>query len=294
MKPKQYHYGGQAVIEGVMMRGPQTRSVAVRCPDSTIVIDEKPVSSITSRHKILRWPMIRGVIILFESLIMGLNALSYSANQALGEEEELTTRDLVFTIGIAVVLAVLLFIVVPTGATHFLVSREYGSLIENLVEGIIRIGVFLLYIVGISFMPDIRRVFEYHGAEHKTINAYEAGEELETENVQRYSTFHPRCGTSFIIIVLIVSILVFALLGEQVLWWRIVSRILLLPVVAGVSYELLKLSAKFENNPLFKLIIMPGKLIQKLTTNKPDDSQVKVAIAALSAVLQENRGEENV
>jgi len=277
------------------MRGPASRAVAVRRPDSTIVIDEQPVNSITNRFKILKWPFLRGVIILFESLVMGLQALSYSASQAMEEEEEeLTTRDIILTMGVAFALAIFLFVVVPTGTTHYLTRWVPGSLAQNLVEGIIRIGVFLLYVISISFMPDIRRVFQYHGAEHKVINAYEAGEELSVETVQRYPTFHPRCGTSFLLIVMVVSILVFALLGEQVLWWRILSRILLLPVVAGVSYELLKLSARYEGSAVFRAIIAPGKWLQGLTTREPDDSQVEVAISALGAVLQDDRGEVNV
>ncbi len=294
MRPE-FTYGGQAVIEGVMMRGPDSRAVAVRRPDSTIVIDEQPVHSITNKYKILKWPLLRGVIVLFESLVMGMQALSYSANQAMeGEEEELTSRDIIITMGIAFALAIFLFVVIPTGTTHYLTRWVPGSLAQNLVEGLIRIGVFLLYVVSISFMADIRRVFQYHGAEHKVINAYEAGEELSVDTVQRYSTFHPRCGTSFLLIVMVVSILMFALLGEQVLWWRILSRILLLPVVAGVSYELLKLSAKYEGSVLFKAIIAPGKALQGLTTREPDDSQVEVAISALGAVLEDNRGEVNV
>lgn len=294
MRPE-FHYGGQAVIEGVMIRGPASRAVAVRRPDSTIVVDEKPVNSITSRVKILKWPLLRGVVALFEALVMGLEALTYSASQALDEEEEeLTTRDIVITVGIAFALAVLLFVVVPAGATHYLASWVHGNLAQNLVEGVIRIAVFLLYIISISFMPDIQRVFQYHGAEHKVINAYEAGEELSVAAVQRYSTFHPRCGTSFLLIVMVVSIFIFSLPGEQVLWWKILSRILLLPVVAGVSYEVLKLSARYEKSPVFRLIIAPGKWLQGLTTREPDDSQVEVAISALGAVLQDNRGETNV
>lgn len=294
MRPE-FHYGGQAVIEGVMMRGPASRAVAVRCPDSSIVVDEQPVSSITSRYKILKWPLLRGVIVLFESLVMGLQALSFSAGQAMeGEEEELTTRDIVITMAVAFGLAIFLFIIVPTGATHYLARWVPGSLAQNTVEGVIRIAVFLLYVVVISLMPDIRRVFQYHGAEHKVINAFENGEELDVEAVRPYSTFHPRCGTSFLLIVMVVSILVFALLGEQVLWWRIVSRILLLPVVAGISYELLKLSARYEGQLLFRAVIAPGKWLQELTTREPDDSQVEVAISALGAVLEDTRGEMNV
>jgi uncharacterized protein YqhQ len=294
MRPE-YSYGGQAVIEGVMMRGPDSRAVAVRRPDRTIVVDHKPVASITSRFKPLKWPMIRGVVMLFESLVMGLQALSFSAGQALEEEEEeLTTRDIAITMIMAFALAIVLFVVVPTGATHLLTRWVPGSLLQNLVEGIIRIGVFLIYVAAIARMNDIKRVFRYHGAEHKVINAYEAGDELTVERVQSYSTYHPRCGTSFLLIVLVVSILVFASLGEQVLWWRILSRILLLPVVAGVSYELLKASARYEKNPLLCLVAAPGRWVQKLTTAEPDDDMVEVAMTALRAVLKEDRGEVSV
>jgi len=294
MRPE-FNYGGQAVIEGVMMRGPDSLAVAVRRPDSTIVIDHKPVSSITSRIKPLKWPMLRGVVVLFESLIVGLQALSFSANQAMeGEEEELTTRDIVITMALAFGLAILLFVVVPTGAAHLLNRWVHGSILQNLLEGLIRITVFLAYVVAISQMNDIKRVFRYHGAEHKVINAYEAGEELTVEHVQHYTTYHPRCGTSFLIIVLVVSILVFAMLGQQVLWWRILSRILLLPVVAGISYELLKASAKYQSNLLFCLFATPGKWVQRLTTGEPDDNMVEVALTALKAVLKEDRGEVSV
>ncbi len=291
----EYSYGGQAVIEGVMMRGPDSRAVAVRRPDNTIVIDHQPVSSITASIKPLKWPMVRGVVVLLESLVMGLQALSFSANQAMAEEEEeLTTRDIVITMMIAFALAAVLFVVVPTGATHYLTRWVPGSVLQNLVEGAIRIGVFLAYVVAIARMNDIKRVFCYHGAEHKVINAYEAGEELNVNSVQRYSTYHPRCGTSFLLIVLVVSIFVFAMLGEQVLWWRILSRILLLPVVAGISYELLKATARYEDNLFLCLMAMPGKWVQGLTTSEPDDDMVEVAMTALKAVLSENRGEVSV
>jgi len=294
MRPE-FNYGGQAVIEGVMMRGPDALAVAVRRPDSTIVIDHKPVSSITSRVKPLKWPLLRGVVVLVESLVIGLQALSFSANQAMeGEEEELTTRDIAITMALAFGLAILLFVVVPTGAAHLLSRWVHGSILQNLVEGLIRIAVFLAYVVAIAQMNDIKRVFRYHGAEHKVINAYEAGEELTVAGVQRYATYHPRCGTSFLIIVLVISILVFAMLGEQVLWWRILSRVLLLPVVAGLSYELLKASARYQNNVVFCILAAPGKWVQQLTTGEPDDNMVEVAITALKAVLKEDRGEVSV
>ncbi|OAT79764.1 DUF1385 domain-containing protein [Desulfotomaculum copahuensis] len=290
----EFQYGGQAVIEGVMMRGPYSWAVAVRRPDDTIVLDRQPVNSVTSRVPQLKWPFLRGVVVLVESLVVGLRALTYSAAQAMGEEEEeeLGTREIVVTMLAALGLAVFLFVVLPTGLTHFLTPYVRGSLAQNLVEGAIRLAVFLAYVAAIGRLPDIRRVFQYHGAEHKVINAFEAGEELTPANVQRYSTFHPRCGTSFILIVLVVSIFLFSLLGRQVLWWRLLSRVLLLPVLAGISYELLKLSARYPRFILCRLFIAPGRWLQALTTGRPDDGQVEVAISALGAVLKE--GETNV
>lgn len=294
MRP-QFSYGGQAVIEGVMMRGPDSRAVAVRRPDSTIVVDHQPVSSITSRLRPLKWPMVRGVVMLFESMIMGLQALSYSAGQAMDdEEEELTARDIVITMIIAFGLAILLFVVVPTGGAHLLQRWAPGSVIQNILEGVFRIGVFIAYVAAIARMNDIKRVFRYHGAEHKVINAYEAGDEITVDRVQNYSTYHPRCGTSFLLIVLVVSVFVFSMLGEQVLWWRILSRILLLPVVAGLSYELLKASARYEGNFLFGLIAAPGRWVQRITTGEPDDSMVEVAITAFDTVRKDDRGEVGV
>ncbi|OPY59687.1 MAG: hypothetical protein A4E55_00036 [Pelotomaculum sp. PtaU1.Bin035] len=281
-----YQYGGQAVIEGVMMRGPDTRAVAVRRPDRTIAVDQKPAGSLTKRVPVLKWPLVRGVVILIESLVLGLDALTYSANQATGEEEELTAKEIVFTTGIALALAILVFAVLPAALAHLLSKVAPGSLVQNMIEGVFRIVIFLAYVVAIGRLEDIKRVFQYHGAEHKVINAYEAGEELSVRRVQRYSTLHPRCGTSFILIVLVISILLFSLLGKQVLWWRILSRVLLLPVVAGISYEFLKLSGKHAAVPWCRLLIAPGLWLQKLTTGPPDDSQVEVAITAFGAVLK--------
>ncbi len=282
-----FQYGGQAVIEGVMMRGPNTRAIAVRRPDQNIVIDLKAVGSLIQRVPVLKWPMMRGVVVLLEALILGIEALTYSANQATGEEEELTTWEIVFTISIAMGLAVLLFAVLPVVAAHLLNEVATGSFIQNLLEGIFRIAIFLAYVAAIGRLEDIQRVFQYHGAEHKVINAYEAGDELTVKQVQRHSTLHPRCGTSFILIVLVISILIFSLLGNQVLWWRILSRALLLPVVAGISYELIKLSGKYAAVPWCRVLITPGLWLQKLTTAQPDDEQLEVAIAAFGAVLKE-------
>ncbi len=289
-----FQYGGQAVIEGVMMRGPDIRAIAVRLPEGGITVDRKEIGSITQKYPFLKWPFIRGLVALVESLVIGLEALSFSANKAMGEEEELSKTEIVLTIGAAFGLAVVLFVILPTWGAHLLKSQVQGSFAQNLVEGVFRLAVFLLYVVIIGRLPDIKRVFQYHGAEHKVINAYEAGEELAVEKVQRFGTFHPRCGTSFLLIVLVLSIFLFALLGQQVLWWRITSRVLLLPVLAGISYEVLKLSAKYAEHALCRLLIAPGRWLQGLTTGDPDDSQVEVAISAMGAVLNHSRVEAAV
>ena len=284
----QFQYGGQAVIEGVMMRGPDSRAIAVRKPDQSILVDEKEVGSVTKKVAFLKWPFVRGTIVLIESLIMGIEALSFSASQAADEEEEqLTIKEIVITIILSFGLAILLFAVLPTAAAHLLITIAPGTLVQNLIEGFFRIAVLVIYIVAIGRLADIKRVFQYHGAEHKVINAYEAREPLVVEKIQRYSTLHPRCGTSFLLIVIVISILIFSLLGKQVLWWRILSRVLLLPVVAGISYELVKLSGKYATAPLCRILIAPGLWLQKLTTNPPDDGQVEVALSAFKAVLKE-------
>lgn len=279
------NYGGQAVIEGVMMRGPSLWAVAVRRPDQTIALDLNPVNSVTERFPVCRWPFFRGVVVLVESLIIGLKALSYSAEQAAGEEE-IEGWEMGLTLLFAFALAVFLFVVIPAGITHYAAAGIRGNLAQNVIEGILRLAVFLGYVLAIGRLPEIKRVFQYHGAEHKVINAYEAKAALAIENVQKYSTFHPRCGTSFLLIVLVFSIFLFSLLPAGALWWRIASRVLILPVLAGLSYELLKLSAKYPDFPLSRLFIVPGRWLQKLTTGQPDDGQVEVAIQALTAVLQ--------
>lgn len=270
------------------MRGPDSRAVAVRKPDQSIVVDEKEVGSITKKVPFLKWPFVRGTVVLIESLVMGIEALSFSASQAADEEEEqLTAKEIIITIILSLGLAILLFAVLPTAAAHLLIKFVPGTFMQNLIEGFFRIAVLVIYVGAIGRLPDIKRVFQYHGAEHKVINAYEAGDELVVERVQRYSTMHPRCGTSFLLIVIVISILIFSLLGKQVLWWRILSRVLLLPVVAGISYELVKLSGKYATVPLCRILTAPGMWLQKLTTNPPDDGQVEVALSAFGAVFKE-------
>ena len=279
--------GGQAVIEGVMMRGFGKVATAVREPGGSIAVEVKPVNSISDRYPILKKPFLRGSVSLFESLILGLKSLSYSAKMAGEEDEQLTDKEMAGTIVLALVLASILFIAIPTGAAKFFHTITDDPIFLNLMEGILRLIIFLAYIFGISQMKDIRRVFQYHGAEHKTIFCYEADMPLTVENVQKFPRLHPRCGTAFLLVVMLVSIFVFAFLGWPDLWLRILSRIILLPVVAGVSYEIIRLAAR-STNPIIKMAIMPGLWLQYLTTKPPDDSMVEVAIASLNAVMPES------
>lgn len=278
--------GGQAVIEGVMMRGPGKIAVAVRKPNGEITVDLKPAGSISDRYPILKKPFLRGVVSLVESLIYGMKALSFSA-QASGEEEEekMSSLELAGTIAFSVGLAIMLFVVLPTGAMKLLQNAEMHPVVLNLCEGLLRLCIFLLYIWGISRQKDIQRVFQYHGAEHKTIYTYEHGLPLRVENVRPFSTLHPRCGTNFLMIVMLISIFIFTFLGWPSLWERILSRILLMPVVAGLSYEIIRFAGKHMDKPWVRTAILPGLALQKLTTRQPDDDQIEVAIASLKAVL---------
>lgn len=276
--------GGQAVIEGVMMRGPKDVATAVRDPNGRIQVETHPVSSIADRYPILKKPMLRGTVSLVESLVLGLRSLSYSAKMGGDEDEQLTDKEMAGTIIFALVLASILFIAIPTGAAKFFHFITDDPVFLNLMEGFLRLAIFLAYIGGISRMKDIRRVFQYHGAEHKTIHCYEAGLPLTVANVQRFSRLHPRCGTNFLLIVMLVSIFVYAFLGWPSLIERIVSRILLLPVVAGISYELIRFAGR-TTNPVALKLIKPGLWLQYLTTRPPQDDMVEVAIESLKAVL---------
>ena len=276
--------GGQAVIEGVMMRGPKDVATAVRDPNGRIQVETHPVSSIADRYPILKKPMLRGTVSLVESLVLGLRSLSYSAKMAGDEDEQLTDKEMAGTIIFALVLASILFIAIPTGAAKFFHFITDDPVFLNLMEGFLRLAIFLAYIGGISRMKDIRRVFQYHGAEHKTIHCYEVGLPLTVANVQKFSRLHPRCGTNFLLIVMLVSIFVYAFLGWPSLIERIVSRILLLPVVAGISYELIRFAGR-TTNPVALKLIKPGLWLQYLTTRPPQDDMVEVAIESLKAVL---------
>ena len=282
---KKPNVGGQAVIEGVMMRGKTHVAVAVRQPDGEISVDVRPVNSISDRYPILKKPFLRGVVSLVESLVMGMKALAYSAQVSGDEDEKLDSKEMTLTIAVSAGLAILLFIVIPTWSMRFLTGITQDHMALNLAEGVLRMAIFLAYIAAISSMNDIQRVFQYHGAEHKTIYTYEAGLPLKVENVRPFSTLHPRCGTNFLMIVMLISMFIFTFLGWPSLLERIASRIILMPVIAGVSYELIRYAGAHTDNPLVRIAITPGLLLQKLTTRQPDDSQIEVAIASLKAVV---------
>ena len=276
--------GGQAVIEGVMMRDAAKTATAVRLPNGTIEVEMHPVTSIRDRWPVLNLPLIRGSVIMVESLVIGMRALSFSAQAAGEEDEQMTKKEIALTILFALVLASVLFIVIPTGAAHLAAAYTDDPIVFNLIEGGIRLAVFLLYIWGISLMGGIRRVFQYHGAEHKTIHCYEAGEALTVENVQKFPRLHPRCGTNFLLIVMVVAIVFHVFFGWPDLWLRILSRLAVLPVVAGVSYEIIRFAGRSENR-IVRILITPGLWLQYLTTRPPADEMVEVAIESLKAVL---------
>ena len=284
MEEKKITIGGQAVIEGVMMRGPELTATAVRTLEGKIEISSRPVNSISDRYPILKKPLLRGCVSLIESLVIGIRSLGYSAQMAGEEEEQLSDRELAGTIAFAFVLAAVLFIAIPTGAAKLFHSITEDPVFLNLMEGLLRLFIFIAYIVGISRMKDIQRVFQYHGAEHKTIACFEAGEALTVENAMKHTRFHKRCGTSFLLIVMLVSIFVFAFLGWPSLIERIVSRIVLLPVVAGISYEIIRFSAN-SDNCFLGWAVKPGLWLQRLTTREPEPDMLEVAIESAKAVL---------
>lgn len=284
MEEKKITIGGQAVIEGVMMRGPKLVATAVRTPEGRIEVKTKPVNSIADRYPVFKKPLLRGCVSLFESLVMGIRSLGYSAQMAGEEEEQLSDKELAGTIVFAFVLAAVLFVAIPTAAAKLFHFITEDPVFLNLMEGVLRLAIFMGYIFGISRLKDIQRVFQYHGAEHKTIACFEAGLPLTVENAMGCTRYHRRCGTSFLLIVMLVSIFVFAFLGWPTLVERIVSRIVLLPVVAGISYELIKLSANSDNCVL-GWAVKPGLWLQKLTTREPEPDMLEVAIESAKAVL---------
>jgi uncharacterized protein YqhQ len=279
--------GGQAVLEGVMMRGVSVWAVAVRKPDGGIDVTSEPLVSWAKRHRLLRLPVIRGVVALAESLKIGFKALAISANAQLDpeEDEEIGGWMWGLTIALSLLLAVGLFFVIPVGATSLIKDQLGSALLFWLVEGLLRTAIFIGYIVAISRLPDLRRVFEYHGAEHKTISAFEAEDQLTPARAKLYSRLHPRCGTSFLLIVMVLAIFVFAPIGLPAWYWLLSSRILGIPLIAGLSYEVIKWAGKNRRKRWVRALMWPGLMLQNLTTREPDEQQLEVAIAALDAVL---------
>jgi uncharacterized protein YqhQ len=289
-------YGGQAVLEGVMMRSPSSWAVAIRTPEGDITEVVREIESPMQRRTIWRLPVIRGVVALGESLAIGFRALAISANVASQERDEhgevqtqISRGQIIFSFAIAIGFALMLFKVGPALLTSWLPVEDTKWFV--IVEGLIRVGVFVAYIGLIGLLPDLRRVFMYHGAEHKTINALEAGAELTPERVQNFSLIHPRCGTAFLLWVMVIGIFVFALVGRPVWYWLIISRILLLPVIAGLAYELIRYAGKHQGNRVLMTLLAPGLWLQRLTTREPTLDQIEVSIRAMEEVRRREAGE---
>ena len=309
--------GGQAVIEGVMMRSPKRISTAIRRASGEIELKTEEFQSLIQRKIFLNIPVIRGAITLIEVMILGIKTLQWSADKAMEDVEKeekkegkkskkkkvgMTTTTAIFTVVVALAIGISLFFIFPLYLTTELFSIEKDALLFNLVTGVIRIIFFLLYVWGISFLKDVKRLFQYHGAEHKTIFAFEDKVFLSPANVQKYTTFHPRCGTSFLVIVMLSSLIFFALLDTFIIYWygeinlliRLLTHIPLIPVVGGISYEALKASARYSESKIVRALILPGLGLQRITTNAPDDAQIEVAIEALKSALGEDFKDELV
>ena len=297
--------GGQAVMEGVMMRGPEKMAIAVRKPDGEIVLKTEDVK-IKKKSIWLKMPIIRGCINFFGSMVTGVKALMYSAEFVDLEEDEPTKFDkwlekvfgdklkdavVYFSVILSIFMSVGLFILLPTWIVSLLDFVTDAVVIKNLAEGVVRIVIFLTYLYLAAKLPDIKRVFQYHGAEHKSIACYEAGEELTVENARGKTRLHPRCGTSFLLIVMVISIICYSFMGWQNIWIRTLTRLALMPVIAGLSYEIIKLAGRFDNI-LTRILSFPGLCLQKITTNEPDDSQLEVALEAIKAVIPESKEDD--
>ena len=287
-----FHYGGQAVMEGVMIRGRRLVAVAVRRPEGDIALRLEGLGGLYT-GPVRRIPFVRGIIVLWETLALGTKALLFSSNVALGEEEKEISRPVLWgTVLLALTFVIAIIFVGPVLAMSRLEGALDNERLAALVEGIIRLGVLLAYLFLLGLLPDIRRVFAYHGAEHKAINALEDGAPLEVEAVRRYGTAHPRCGTSFLLVVVVISVLLFVLIGTPPLWQRLLSRVVLMPVIAAVSYEVIRLMGALQGNRVMRTLFRPNLWLQSLTTREPDDAQVEVALHALREVLAADKSAE--
>ena len=284
MEDKIISYGGQAVIEGVMMRGQKAFAIAMRAPEGNIVVHQENLASVY-RSRITKIPFVRGVILLWDALGLGMRALTLSANTQTGEDEKLEGPALYATLGLSLAIGIGVFFLLPAGvgglAEHYL---GWSPWLNNLLEGVLRLALLVGYIWAIGFMPDVARLFGYHGAEHKTINAYEAGAELTPENVAKYPLQHARCGTAFMLTLVLISILVFTFLGPLPMFWRLASRVLLIPVLAGIAVEYIRWTANHLDSPIVQFMIKPNLALQSLTTREPDRSMLEVAIESFKTM----------
>lgn len=294
------HYvGGQAVLEGVMMRGRHSWGLSVRQPNGNVATHSYPLSALGERYPFLKWPVLRGMVSLGESLYLGIHALTLSANLSLAgdestdrEPQQLSWREMAFTLGIAMLFAVGLFVALPLGAAK-LFEVFFGlehPILFNLAEGIVRVLVFFAYLGVITLLPDLRRVFEYHGAEHKAIHSFEAGNGLDIKKALRFSTLHPRCGTAFLLVVMIMAVVVFTFIGKPSFFFLVLSRIVGIPLVAGLSYEVIRYAGRHKEGIVSRILLGPGLLLQRLTTREPSEDQVEVAVSALGEVLRVEAG----
>jgi uncharacterized protein YqhQ len=281
-----FRYGGQAVIEGVMMRGRDRIAIAVRRPDGNVSLVCQSITSVSRRFPCLKWPVLRGALALVESLVYGVRALTYSANESGEEGEELTGAQMGLTVFVAFAVAIGMFMLLPTFLMGLAKGAFRTSLAFNLAEGLLRMTILVAYIYAVSRVEDVRRVFAYHGAEHKVIHAFEAGDALTVENCRRHPCAHPRCGTAFLLFVVLVSVILFSLFGWPSLWQRLALRLTLLPVIAGLSYEVLRWAARTKS-PLVRPALWPGLALQRMTTREPDDQMIEVAIKALEGAAAE-------
>jgi hypothetical protein len=288
---ERFHYGGQAVIEGVMIRGQKAVVTVVRRPSGSLAVATQPLATMYTGW-MRKAPLIRGIVVLIEALTLGIKALLYSANVSLEEEGEKISGGLLWSmLFVALAIAVALFFIAPLFLAKLLDSYINSSVVFHLIEGCLRVVIFITYLKLVTLVPDLRRVFAYHGAEHKTINAYEDGAPLEVTEARKYNTAHVRCGTSFLFVVLIIAIIVFALVGLPSVWLMVLSRIILIPVIAAIGYEVIYFGARHKNS-LVRAILAPGLWLQSLTTREPDDSQLEVGLSALKKVMEIDQFEE--